>query len=220
MITAVAKGLEELLDEFVFVGGAVTELYAEDTLAAPEIRQTDDVDCIVVIATRKHYAELEEQLRAKEFANNQAMICRWDFHGITVDIMPTNEEILGFSNRWFSEGIMNSILYSIGNGQAIRILSAPYFISCKLEALFDRGLRDLRLSKDLEDIVFVLNYNLKLKDIVAQSNTGVKEFIRERFSILLGKTELREAVFCTLPFGENSPEYVERILAIMKLLTR
>jgi len=63
--------------------------------------------------------------------------------------MPTDEKILGFSNRWYSQGIVHSIPYEIEKNITIRILSIPYFIGCKLEALFNRGMGDLRLSKDL-----------------------------------------------------------------------
>lgn len=43
MLQTVSKGLGELKDEMVFVGGAVAELYA-DNPAASEIRTTFDVD--------------------------------------------------------------------------------------------------------------------------------------------------------------------------------
>ncbi|HOX75656.1 MAG TPA: hypothetical protein PK521_15570 [Bacteroidales bacterium] len=42
MLQIVAGGLEELKEEVVFVGGAVTELYADDP-ASSDIRPTLDV---------------------------------------------------------------------------------------------------------------------------------------------------------------------------------
>lgn len=71
MIKTIVRGLGELAREVVFVGGAVTELYIEDRSQVSEIRQTDDVDCIIEIASRMHYAELEEQLRKQKFSNDQ-----------------------------------------------------------------------------------------------------------------------------------------------------
>src|SRR4051812_1067118 len=32
-------------------------------------------------------------------------ICRWDYDGLTVDVMPTDGKILGFNNRWYSDGL-------------------------------------------------------------------------------------------------------------------
>lgn len=47
-IQAVSKGLGDLLDEVVFVGGAVAGLYATST-GAGDIRVTLDVDCVIEI---------------------------------------------------------------------------------------------------------------------------------------------------------------------------
>lgn len=208
MIKTVAQGLDELVKEVVFVGGAITELYIEDRSQISEVRQTDDVDCIIEITSRKAYVTLEEQLRKRKFENDQRIICRWHYKGVTVDIMPTDEKILGFTNRWYSEGIVNSIPYEVDKGMTIRILSIPYFIGCKLEALFNRGMSDLRLSKDLEDIVFLLNYGVK----VNADNTSLKEYITRQCKILLNKQELREAIFCVLPAGENDITFVNKII--------
>jgi len=74
MIKTVVLGLGKLADEVVFVGGAITELYIEDTSQISEIRQTNDVDCIIEITSRKNYANLEEQLRKRKFENDQKII--------------------------------------------------------------------------------------------------------------------------------------------------
>jgi predicted nucleotidyltransferase len=208
MIKTVLIGLGELVNEVVFVGGAITELYVENKSQISEVRPTDDVDCIIEITSRKKYADLEDQLRKQKFENDRKIICRWHYQGVIVDIMPTDETILGFSNRWYSEGIAHSITYEIEKNKTIKLLAIPYFIGCKLEALFNRGMSDLRLSKDLEDIVFLLNYGVK----VNTNNKSLKEYISNKFEILLSKPELREAISCVLPYGENETEYVDQII--------
>jgi hypothetical protein len=35
-------------------------------------------------------------------------ICRWVVEDVKVDVMPTDEDILGFSNKWYSQAIENS----------------------------------------------------------------------------------------------------------------
>ena len=50
MLEIVADGLGELIDEMVFVGGAVAELYA-DNPALSDIRPTIDVDCVVELGS-------------------------------------------------------------------------------------------------------------------------------------------------------------------------
>ena len=96
MIKTVVRGLGDLVNDVVFVGGAVTELYVPDPNQLAEVRQTDDADCIIEITSRWEYAQLEEKLRQLKFANNQKVICRWHYEDIIVDVMPTDETILGF----------------------------------------------------------------------------------------------------------------------------
>lgn len=97
-IKAVHYALEELAVDVVFVGGATVSLYADRPVN--EIRPTDDVDLLVELSSYNGYAEIEEKLRAKGFANDVAsgVICRFIVEGIIVDVMPTTTEVLGFSN--------------------------------------------------------------------------------------------------------------------------
>lgn len=73
MLQIVSDGLEELNEEVVFVGGAVTELYADDP-AFSDIRPTFDVDCVIELSSRLEYAKLEERLRAKLFAHDTSKL--------------------------------------------------------------------------------------------------------------------------------------------------
>jgi hypothetical protein len=123
ILQTVAQGLASLVNRVVFVGGIVTELYAE-RLASDEIRPTNDVDCVIEISSRIKYSEFETLLRSKGFQNDlsqEAPICRWLYKGIKVDIMPTDEEILGFSNKWYIEGIINKKKIALPNGTEIFI---------------------------------------------------------------------------------------------------
>jgi hypothetical protein len=103
MLEQVASHLGTLLDKVVFVGGAVTSLLTTDP-AATEVRVTMDVDVIVQVISRTDYYRLEKRLRLLGFVHDQsenAPLCRWLIDGIKVDVMPTDESILGFSNRWY-----------------------------------------------------------------------------------------------------------------------
>lgn len=126
--------------------------------------------------------------------------------------MPTDESILGFSNQWYSDGIINSIAYQIDETTSIQILSKPYFIACKLEALFNRGMDDLRLSKDFEDIVFLLNYSTAISNEINNTSGKLKSFVKDSCKRLLENPALTEAIFCVLPYGENDPGYVNAII--------
>lgn len=64
MIEVVADGLDELCKKVIFVGGAVTSLYFDDS-AAQKIRPTLDVDFIIEIYNNREYSEFEEELRGR-----------------------------------------------------------------------------------------------------------------------------------------------------------
>ncbi len=101
MIRIVAKRIGSLREAFVFLGGASTCLLVTDP-AAPEIRATLDVDIIVEVASKLEYHKLEEKLRQLGFRQGTEPddpICRWMVEGVNVDVMPTDEGILGFSNK-------------------------------------------------------------------------------------------------------------------------
>lgn len=135
MLQTVVQGLEELKDEVVFVGGVVAQMYATDP-DATEIRPTKDVDCVIEISSRLKYDQLGERLRRKGFADEifDGVICRWIYRGIKVDVIPTDEKILGFSNIWYIEGIRNKIAKTLPDGEEIFVFSPEYFLAAKFEA--------------------------------------------------------------------------------------
>jgi len=104
MLDIVAERLgDDLCESLVFVGGAVAGLLITDP-AQPAIRPTEDVDLLAQVVARQEYYGLEAQLRARGFQQDMradAPICRWLVAGVTVDVMPTLPDVLGFSNRWY-----------------------------------------------------------------------------------------------------------------------
>src|SRR5690349_61169 len=110
MIRHIAARLGHLRDRVVFLGGAATALLITDS-AAPDVRATIDVDVIVEIASRGDYYRLSDALRSAGFAEDVsegAPVCRWLVDGLAVDVMPTDEEILGFSNRWYKDAMLHA----------------------------------------------------------------------------------------------------------------
>src|SRR5579871_4282687 len=102
-LIAAAQLLRPLLDEPVFVGGSITGLLITDE-AAGEPRPTLDVDAIAEITTYGEYATFGERLYALGFAEDTtegAPLCRWVNGNTILDVMPLDEKILGFSNRWY-----------------------------------------------------------------------------------------------------------------------
>ena len=215
-IGKIAKALEELSEQVVFVGGSVVEFYANDP-SASDIRPTLDVDCVIPVCTRSRYWELEEKLRQKKFQNDTstgAPICRWIFDGIVVDIMPDDPNILGFSNQWYKAGIKHRIKHQISETISIYIFPVEYYLSTKFEALQSRGGADLRGSSDLEDIVYILNNTTDVvRSIKSSPDWSVKNYLQKAFQQLLNEPNIAEIIECTLSSEEqNRKTYIYDVL--------
>lgn len=204
-LQAVARALGYLRERVVFVGGSTAGLYSTVPKAA-ESRPTNDVDCIIEVVPRMAYYALEEELRALGFRNDQTskVICRWLVAGLAVDVMPIEEDnIMGFSNPWYSEGFAHATAYALPDETTILIMPAVYFVATKLAALRNRGMNDIRLSNDLEDIVYVLDNRAEFATEAAAASAAVRSYLATEFSQLLLHPEIREAIDCHLPYGSG-----------------
>lgn len=203
-LQAVARALDHLKDEVVFVGGAVTSLYFT-TLAAPEIRVTEDIDCVIEIESRGKYYLLQEKLRElnfKEDVTKGAPICRWIYNGLVVDIMPTDPDILGFSNLWYKHALDNSVKTTLPDSQVINIFPIEYFIATKLEALKHRnGGTDIRWSHDFEDIITVIANRDNLIQELLLSDSKIQKYLSQEFQKLLKDERVDEAIDSALGYS-------------------
>ncbi len=206
-IIAVAKALEPLNQDVVFVGGATTLLYADDPELG-EARATEDIDCVVELASLNGYHQLEEKLRSIGFKNSldpDAPICRWKLGTLVVDVMPTKGSILGFSNSWYVPGFDRRKKTNLpGSDIKIFTFKPEYFLASKLVALFDRGIKDLILSQDFEDIVFLISRRSKLLDEISESEHEVQKFIKETITRLLKHKQLEQAISGQFPRSEEA----------------
>jgi predicted nucleotidyltransferase len=202
-IKAVYFALEDLASKVVFVGGATVSLYS--TRPGVETRPTDDVDIVVEIFHYTEYAAIEEKLRSKGFVNDisSGVICRYIIQGIIVDVMPTSEDTLGFSNKWYPEAFANSITVSPEDGLFIRIFSPTYFLAVKLDAFADRGENDGRFSSDFEDIVHLLNNRQTIWHEVANADGHVRQYLKDEFTKLLGIKYIEEWISVHLDYADQ-----------------
>ncbi len=200
-IKAVANLLGDLNKRVVFVGGATLSLYSSRRTF--EVRPTDDVDVIIEILNYAQRAELEEQLRSIGFANDveSGIICRWHIEKIIVDIMPTDDPSVGFTNKWYPGGYKNSVNYIINDRCTVRILDSPYFLATKLEAFKGRGNNDGRTSHDFEDIIYVLENRSEIWQEIDAAPNDVKEYLLTEFSNLLDNPNIYEWIDCNVERG-------------------
>ena len=219
MLALVARGLRELKDSVVFVGGATVDMYVADSAAEP-LRATDDVDCVVALMGRVAYHELEEKLRALGFTHPfddpKAPICRWRFSGISVDVMPMDAGVLGFSNRGYPEGVEHAEKRTLPDGQEISVFTLPYFPASKIEAFLGRGKGDFYGSEDMEDIVAVIDGAEDVRGKVLAATPAVQAYIRERFAEFLRDDVFLQCVPGHL--GKAGPGRAERALGVIRAI--
>jgi hypothetical protein len=216
MLQTVASGLGDLRDEMVFVGGAVAELYADDP-ASSDIRPTQDVDCTIELRTYREHTELEAELRTKGFANDMsqgAPICRWIYQDIKVDVMPTDENVLGFNNQWYPGGVGNKIPKTLPDGSEIFVFPPEYYLAAKFEAHNDRGGTDLRQSHDFEDIIYILDNCTSILEDIRNADEDVKNYLKTECERLFANDGLSEGIECALGPGADSDrvEIIEDLL--------
>lgn len=220
MIRQVAARLCHLRERVVFLGGAATALLITDE-AAPDVRVTVDVDVIVEIASRGDYYRLAESLRAAGFSEDMregAPVCRWLVEGIAVDVMPTDADILGFSNQWYQQALENSVVRQISDGMAIRLVTAPYFLATKIDAFRNRGNHDFIASHDMEDIITLLDGRPEIVDELRNTPEDVKIFLSKKFGEFLNNRAFLDALpghlFPDSASQQRVPILMERIRAL------
>jgi hypothetical protein len=223
MVKIVARGLGDLKDRVVFLGGAATSLLITDP-ALPHIRTTFDVDVIVEVLSRMDYYRLEEALQERGFTqriDSDHPVWRWSFQKVIVDVMPTDETILGFSNRWYAQTIKNAGVVSIDVDLDIRLVTAPFFLATKVEAFAGRGGGDFLSSHDIEDIISIINGRKELVGEVKRSCRELRNSLSEIFQALLADEAFLGSIpGHLLPDSANQARYeivLERITQIADL---
>lgn len=220
MLAVVAKGLRGLKEKVAFVGGATIDLYLSYP-ADSASRPTDDVDCVVEMASRGKYYLIEEELRSLGFKNSSGKgpICRWEYCGIMVDVMPTEGKILGFSNRWYPDGLANTETAVLPDGQEVQVFSAAYLLASKIEAFLDRGKGDFHASPDIEDIVALLDGCPDLEKKIQRAPKDVRSYLAEKFQAFLKQPRFIENLPGHVLDRANSQLRADRVRTLLEGLT-
>jgi predicted nucleotidyltransferase len=176
-----AAVLGPLLDDVVFVGGATIHLWITDPVAPP-VRATDDVDVICEVATLAEYNRLGDRLRAQGLyeASDEAVICRWRNRDpeLIIDVMPTDESILGFANPWYGEAIATAASVTLDSGAVIRAVTPALMLATKLAAWHGRGHGDLLRSRDVHDVLVLIDGRVELMDKLRTESARLRAYVR------------------------------------------
>jgi predicted nucleotidyltransferase len=195
-LIATAALLRPMLGDLVFVGGAVTSLLVTDEGAGLP-RTTLDVDAIAEISSYAEYTAFGERLRALGFSEDiseGAPLCRWVQSGTILDVMPLDEKILGFSNRWYVAAMEAATVHQLFPDLEIRVVTAPYFLATKIEAFKGRGRGDFLASHDLEDLVFLIDGRSTIVEEVQTETPSLREYLGKEITGLLAAPEFIDAL--------------------------
>jgi hypothetical protein len=103
LLTSIAHAMGSLREQVVFVGGCATGLLITQPTVA-DARATEDVDAMVEVASLVGYHALAQRLVALGFKQTMADNTppfRWYWNGMQLDLVPLDEKVLGFANRWY-----------------------------------------------------------------------------------------------------------------------
>jgi hypothetical protein len=222
LLEAVVARLGSLVDEVVFLGGCATGLLLSDP-AAPPLRVTRDVDVMVEVATLSDYHKFNQKLRKRGFTEDtrpKAPICRWRAEDLVLDVMPTKPELLGFGNVWFARAFAAAFDYDLPSGARIHLLPAPYFLATKIAAFDQRGAGDYLLSRDIEDLVAILDGRPEILEELQVAENQLSDYLAERFAQWLKDPAFMDALPGLLPPDPASQARSAVILERMRAVSR
>jgi predicted nucleotidyltransferase len=222
LLIVAAKLLRPVLDDLVFVGGCATGLLVTDEAAA-EVRPTFDVDAIAEITSYVEYTTFGERLHKLGFtedASEGAPICRWRNGEIKLDLMPLDEHILGFSNRWYKPAMDAATELEIEPGLRVHVVTAPYFCATKLEAFRGRGKGDYLASHDLEDLITVVDGRQELLDELRAASGDVRADVADAIGKMLEDPQFIDALPGYLLPDEASQGRTRMLLERLKEISR
>jgi hypothetical protein len=217
MVSYVAERLQELRDEFVFLGGAIVGLLL-DQPGARIPRATRDVDATVQASTLSEFYALDRALLAKGFVNDvNGPLCRYLHGSVRLDVMPLNEEVLGFSNRWYRLAFETAVRQTLPGGLMINLVSAPCFLATKLEAFQQperEGAGDVFASRDFADLVSVLDGRSSIFEEIVAAPAELRGFLVESFDRIRSSRYLEEAIAEHVDPGRE-----ERVVLLLNAIT-
>ncbi|KFF71182.1 hypothetical protein H4F46_17580 [Pectobacterium brasiliense] len=223
MLRRVAEALgAELRNQMTFVGGCTTSLLVTDEFTQENIRHTDDVDLIVHVMGYADYSVLQQKLQEHGFnidiPDDDEPICAMKLGDLRVDFMPDDELVLGFTNRWYRRAVETSVRVNLTPELMINLISPVYFVATKLEAYNGRGNDDPLESRDIEDILNLVDGRTEFISEFDVAEDDVKKYISHQLELLLGVNDFDYAIQSHANMNQaREEELYERLEKIVEL---
>ena len=133
--------------------------------------------------------------------------------------MPTDERILGFSNRWYRPAMESAQRVQLENDLIIRVVTAPFFLGTKLEAFKGRGKNDYFASHDLEDVIAVIDGRPPLLVELRSESTELRAYVAHEVGDLLKQPNFIDALPGYLLPDPSSQARLGELLTTLRAIT-
>ena len=112
-----------------------------------------------------------------------------------VDFIPDRpNHLVKNTNRWFLPLVQSAERFEVLPGRFLWRASAPCFLATKFEAFHSRGGGDFLGSKDIEDIVAVIDGRPEIIGEIADAPYDVRRFVMANAAALLGSSNFMECL--------------------------
>lgn len=211
----VAKDLDGLLADIVFIGGSIAPLLQiEPPFGAA--RPTKDVDGVIASARYADVGSIQERMRQLGFSQlpgETAHMHRWKSpSGDLFDLVPAGSHHGGSGQQWDRVALETSKAVDLGNGIEIRHASAPAFLALKWAAHADRGTEDPYASHDLEDILALVASRKSVVGEIAESPKDLKAFVVEQTAAFLRRSDRGDILAGHLNNAQDPSGTAQRVL--------
>ena len=214
-LLVIADALGELREHVVFLGGAVVGLLVSDPLAE-NVRATYDVDAVVNLDWSR-FRGIEARVESQGFAREMqsGVVCRWvhKASGFIFDLMPVDEGVLGFSNRWYAHAVETAQVVALSDRLSIRLVTATAFVATKLEAFVTRGNSDFLSSHDLE-VLNVVDGRAELVEELAVEHADLRHWVADVFLGLVDNPTFVNALPGLVAEPERASVVLQRLRTI------
>lgn len=133
-----------------------------------------------------------------------------------MDFMPTEERVLGFSNKWYPEVMKDPVMVEIEAGVLIKVVNIPVFLATKFEAFSDRGGRDYYGNSDIEDIISILAYRRDSAQLIAEAPAEVQQYLAAQAKELLALRNIENIVSGCFEADQASQALVPTVMVALQ----
>lgn len=134
--------------------------------------------------------------------------------------MPDDKNVLGFSNAWYRQAMATALDYSLSETVQIKLIAPVYFLATKFEAFKGRGNNDLLASRDIEDILNVLDGREPIITEIQQADRNVKNYLVEQIQWLRQHRDFDYALAALAALAGGDQGRQMRLLQRLKSINR